>query len=136
MIIEYSSDRVPSLEQAVGLYRALAWSSAKKPVALHGALSGSHSLVTAWSEGTLVGLGNAISDGHLVVYFPHLLVHPEFQGRGIGSQLMQMLRERYATFHQQVLLADGRAPLFYEKMGFRRSGSTVPMWIYDGSDHD
>jgi GNAT superfamily N-acetyltransferase len=42
-----------------------------------------------------VGLGNAISDGHLVVYFPHLVVHPEYQGRGIGNGPMKMMMSRY-----------------------------------------
>lgn len=136
MLIQYTDARVPTVEEAVSLYRALAWSSADKPDALVAALRGSHALVTAWSNEVLVGLGNAISDGHLVVYFPHLLVRPDHQGRGIGTQLTRMLLRKYAGFHQQLLLADGRALQFYERLGFSRGGSTVPMWIYDGHDHD
>ena len=83
-----------------------------------------------------MGLANAISDGHLVVYFPHLLVHPEFQKQGIGSELMRRLVERYRHFHQLTILSDGKATRFYENIGFSRGGSTVPMWIYDGHDHD
>jgi hypothetical protein len=45
---------------------------------------GSHSLVTAWDDDRLVGLGNAISDGHLVVYYPHLLVHPDYQAEALA----------------------------------------------------
>ena len=136
MPIHFSDDRIPTLEQALGLYQSLAWSCANKPDALIGALRGSHALVTAWQDDLLVGLGNSISDGHLVVYFPHLLVHPDHQSRGIGSELTRMLLRRYAGFHQQVLLADGRAVQFYERLGFSRGGATVPMWIYDGHDHD
>src|SRR5262249_36172437 len=62
----------------VELYRANGWSSAEKPEELYSALLGSHLLVTAWDGDRLVGLGNAISDGRMVVYYPHLLVHPEF----------------------------------------------------------
>ena len=91
--------------------------------------------MTAWSGLCLVGLGNAISDGHLVVYFPHLLVHPEYQGRGIGSTLMRALMAKYQGFHQQALLADGRAIAFYQRMGFIRAGRTEPMWIFDGDEH-
>lgn len=36
------------------------------------ALRDSHSLAIARIGGNLVGLGNAISDGHLVAYYPHL----------------------------------------------------------------
>ena len=83
----------------------------------------------------LVGLGNAISDGFLVVYYPHLLIHPHFQGKGIGSNIVKILQNKYKGFHQQMLTADGEAIKFYEKCGFERAGKTVPMWIYDGNEH-
>jgi len=62
-------------------------------------------------------------------------VLPEYQGRGIGSHVMQMLMARYAGFHQQMLVADGRAIEFYTKCGFERAGKTEAMWIYAGGDH-
>ena len=82
----------------------------------------SHSLVTAWFNGRLIGLGNALSDGHLVVYYPHLIVHPDFQGKGIGKLILERFREKYGNFHQQILVADGRAIDFYEKCGFEKAG--------------
>ena len=80
-------------------------------------------------------LGNAISDGHLVVYYPHLLVHPEHQGQGIGRKMMAVLLKKYSSFHQQMLVADGKAIGFYESLGFKRAGQTEPMWIYAGGEH-
>lgn len=136
MGIHYSDDAKPTAEEVVGLYRAVEWSSANKPEALHAGLLASHSLVTAWDDELLVGLGNALSDGHLVVYFPHLVVHPKYQGQGIGTKLMDMMMTRYRGFHQQALLADGRAIAFYRKLGFTRAGSTEPLWIFDGHEHD
>jgi ribosomal protein S18 acetylase RimI-like enzyme len=136
MNISYSDNRVPSREQTIGLYRSVEWSSADKPEALMLALAGSHSLVTAWHDDALVGLANAISDGHLVAYFPHLLVDPSFQHRGIGASLIRMLLGRYAGFHQVVLLADAQSTDFYKRVGFEPGGSTVPMWIYQGHDHE
>ncbi|HEV2610533.1 MAG TPA: GNAT family N-acetyltransferase [Noviherbaspirillum sp.] len=117
------------------LYRANRWSSADKPEQLLAALSNSHSLVTARRAGRLIGLGNAISDGHLVVYYPHLLVHPEFQRQGIGGRMMSALRMRYAGFHQQMLVADGKAIGFYQSVGFHPAGRTLAMWIYAGTEH-
>ena len=133
--IRYSETRNLALEGVVALYRANKWSAAEKPKLVHQALLDSHSLVTAWDGTRLVGLGNAISDGSLVVYYSHLLVLPQFQCRGIGTRLMRMLMSRYAGFHQQVLVADGRAIDFYRKCGFERAGKTEPMWIYAGHDH-
>ena len=133
--IQFKETRDLSLESVVALYKSLEWSSAEKPEALHQALLGSHSLVTAWSGDRLVGLANALSDGHLVVYYSHLLVHPEFQGHGIGTRLMQMLMAHYQGFHQHVVIADGRAIEFFRKCGFERAGKTESMWIYAAHDH-
>jgi ribosomal protein S18 acetylase RimI-like enzyme len=133
--IQYRETRDLPLERILTLYRAHEWSSARKPELLHKALLASHSLVTAWDGSELVGLGNAISDGFLVVYYPHLLVLPKYQGRGIGTELMRRLMARYEGFHQHVLMADGRAVDFYRKCGFERAGKTEPMWIYAGHDH-
>jgi len=133
--IEFKETRELSVESVTALYQANEWSSAKKPELLHKALIASHALVTAWDGDRLVGLGNAISDGYLVVYYPHMLVHPDYQGQGIGMRLMQMLMSRYEGFHQHMLVADGRAVDFYRKCGFQRAGRTEPMWIYAGEDH-
>lgn len=122
-------------EEVVALYKANQWSSAEKPTQLTNALLNSHSLVTARLQGQLVGIGNAISDGHLVVYYPHMLVHPEHQGKGIGRSMMAALGGKYLGFHQQMLTADGDAIGFYERIGFVRAGRTVPMWVYSGTEH-
>jgi len=120
--------------EVIDLYRANGWSSADKPTELLRALRNSHSLVTARIGLKLIGIGNAISDGHLVVYYPHLLVHPDQQGQGIGKAMMERLQLRYSGFHQQMLTADGKAIEFYKQLGFSRAGQTESMWIYSGTE--
>jgi len=122
-------------EEVLALYTANNWSSAEKPTQLLAALRNSHTLVTARVSGALEGIGNAISDGHLVVYFPHLLVRPDYQGQGIGRQMMLALLAKYQGFHQLMLVADGLSLDFYRRLGFARAGQTEPMWIYAGHDH-
>lgn len=133
--ITYKDTRDLPLAGIVSLYRANGWSAAGKPQKLHRALMNSHTLVSAWDGDQLVGLGNALSDGHLVVYYSHLLVLPEYQRRGIGRRLVRELKARYRRFHQHVLLADAKSVPFYKKCGFTRAGKTQPMWIYAGHDH-
>lgn len=135
MKIEISETRTIAKEQIIELYKANKWSSADKPVELYNALMNSHSLVSAWSGHELVGIGNAISDAHLVVYYPHLLVHPNHQGKGIGQMIVAKMQDKYKKFHMQMLTADGKAIDFYQKVGFERAGETESMWIYKGNEH-
>jgi Acetyltransferases len=135
MNIKLSVNRGLNANDILQLYQANKWSAAEKPELLIKALLNSHSLVTAWDGATLVGLGNAISDGYLVVYYPHLLVLPSYQGKGVGRLIMDKMQEIYKDFHMQMLTADGKAIHFYKKNGFERAGQTEPMWIYSGGDH-
>ena len=135
MNIKISNTRDLKVKEIIELYKANDWSSSKKPIELYNALLNSHSLITAWDENKLIGLGNAISDGHLVVYYPHLLVLPNYQGKGIGKMIVDKMQEKYKNFHMQMLTADGKAINFYKKVGFKRAGETQPMWIYKGGEH-
>ena len=134
-MITFSERRDININQIIPIYKANNWSSANRPKILHQALLNSHYLVSAWDDDELIGIGNAISDGFLVVYYPHLLVHPDYQGQGIGTKLVEMLRTRYAEFHMQILVADSKTIAFYEKCGFVKAGDTKSMWIYQGNEH-
>lgn len=132
-IVFRESTDVPK-QAVLDLYRANNWSSVNKPDQLHQALLNSHALVTAWDGNVLVGLANSISDGFLVVYYPHVVVHPDYQRQGIGRRMMALLMRRYEGFHQHSVLADKGAVPFFEQCGFERSVCPA-MWIYDGDDH-
>jgi GNAT superfamily N-acetyltransferase len=135
MVVEIKETKDVSQNDVISIYKANRWSSAEKPDQLYNALLNSHSFITAWHNQKLVGLGNAISDGYLVVYYPHLIVHPDYQSMGIGKLILKKFQEKYGNFHQQILVADGKAIDFYEKCGFEKAGDTKSMWIYQGKDH-
>ena len=135
MNIEIKETKDISQSDVLEIYKANKWSSAQKPDELYNALLNSHSLLTAWDGDRLVGIGNALSDGYLVVYYPHLVIHPDYQGKGIGKSILKKFQEKYGSFHQQILVADGGAIDFYERCGFEKAGETKSMWIYNGNDH-
>jgi len=132
--VEIRDSRDIACDEIVRLYQANGWSAANKPEQLYRGLMNSSALVTARIEDRLVGLTNAITDGHLVVYYPHMLVDPDYQGSGIGQLMMQSLQARYSHMHQQVLIAYGSAVDFYSRCGFRQAGDNVPMRICDADD--
>ncbi|GAA3511549.1 GNAT family N-acetyltransferase [Aquimarina addita] len=135
MGIKISDTKDIKIEDIIALYKANQWSAAKKPQWLYKGLLNSHTLISAWDKERLVGIGNAISDGFLVVYYPHLLVHPDYQGKGIGQLIAGEMQKIYSDFHMQMLTADGNAIDFYKKNGFEIAGDTIPMWIYNGDEH-
>jgi len=135
MSIQISETRNINIEDILELYKANEWSSVNKPDQLYNGLLNSETLITAWDNKKLVGLGKAISDGYLTVYYPHLLILPDYQGKGIGKMIFDKMQEKYRDFHMQMLTADGKAIDFYKKNGFVRAGNTEPMWIYSGNEH-
>ena len=135
MELEVSLEDDIETDEVIELYKANGWSSAEKPKKLIPALKNSDALVTARISERLVGIGSAISDGSLVVYCPHMLVHPDYKSKGVGRAMMELLQQKYSSFHQQMLTADVDAVGFYKSLGFERAGKTVPMWIYAGNEH-
>lgn len=90
-------------------------------------LRGSYCVVIARDEqsGRLVGFVNAISDGELTAHIPLLEVVPEFQGRGIGSELMRRMLARLAVLPMVDLTCDPELVPYYEGFGMRQVSGMV-----------
>jgi GNAT superfamily N-acetyltransferase len=126
MITYTDNPDIPS-GKLLPLYQANDWSAAQRPVELTKGIANSATVIAAWDGELLVGLGNAITDGHLVVYFPHLLVHPDYHRQGIGTEIVRRLRAAYEGFHQQILVAEHTAIEFYGTCDFVKAGKRIPM---------
>lgn len=116
-----------AVDKIIALYRANGWSAAEKPEQLYKGLLNSSALISAWDGVELLGLANAITDNHLVVYYPHMLIRPDRQGEGVGQLIMQEMQRRYGHLHQQVLIAYDSAVEFYEKCDFTVADDCQPM---------
>ena len=81
-------------------------------------LRGSHAVELALDEDTVVGFATATSDGVLSAYIPLLEVLPEYQGQGIGSELIQRLLMRLDGLYMIDLARDASLESFYERLGF------------------
>lgn len=135
MPIQFSERKDLDLSDILPLYEANNWGAANRPKELQAALRNSQHLITAWDGAHLVGLGNAISDGYLVVYYPHLLVHPDYHKKGIGSAILARLKYYYEGFHMQILVAQETAIEFYEAQGFEHADNNQAMWIHTSEEH-
>lgn len=111
------------------LFLSVEWESGNHPNELIQAIKGSHSIVAAWDGDKLVGLVNALSDDVLTVYFHYMLIHPSYQGEGIGRKMMDIMLERYRGCKTKVLISYQSAVGFYHKCGFSKEDGATPMFI-------
>jgi len=72
-----------------------------------------------WNEGELIGAGRAITDGVRYSVIFDVVLLPEYQGRGIGKQIMCFLAERSKT-PSILLYAVPEREGFYTKLGYRK----------------
>lgn len=79
-------------------------------------------VVSAWDGAVLVGAARVISDGIAVALVQHLGVHPAYQGRGIGGDLLRRCLDRYGHATLVALVDDPADAGFYARFGFRTSG--------------
>jgi len=118
-MIKYSNNEIPKEADIEFLYSACKWWHAKIPQRMIRALKGAWRYVTAWDDDELVGLIYAISDGELYAYITHVLVHPQYRRRGIGTGLMHRLIKDTEKFENIVIIAaTPEARQFYETVGF------------------
>jgi ribosomal protein S18 acetylase RimI-like enzyme len=94
------------------------------------ALRGSRHVVLAREQetGNVVGFVTAIGDGVLSAYLPLLEVLPDYQGRGIGTELVRRMIELLEGTYMVDLSCDEALVPFYERFGMRR---TVAMALRD-----
>src|SRR5690349_8398961 len=70
-------------------------------------------------QGRLVGAGRALADGIDCSYLCDIVIHPEYQGRGLGKAVVEKLTELSAGHRKIILYANPGKEGFYRKLGFR-----------------
>lgn len=96
-------------------------------------------LVAARENNRIVGMGRVLFDFGYTAYLGDVIVRPEYQGKGIGTQIVTLLMEKTmnaAEGGEQIMFILGAAKgkeAFYKRFGFKErpndfSGSGMTMW--------
>ena len=98
------------------------WPSPPSPERHLELLRGSEHIVLAHESesGRIVGFVSVVGDGVLAAYIPLLEVLPEFQGRGIGTELVQRALELVGDRYMVDVLCEEGLVTFYERFGMLR----------------
>ena len=110
-----------SLEEYLTLREKVGWKKLTDKQAAHALANCLYKVKAVDADGQVVGMGRVVGDGAVVCYIQDLIVIPQVQAQGIGSQIIQKLkayveslREEGSTMMLCLMCAKGREP-FYEK---------------------
>ena len=121
-MIGYKKEDAVSFEEIFPLYEAVGWTNyTTNPTMLKNALEHSLFLISARDEeGNLIGFLRAVGDGFSIVYIQDIIVLPEYQRQGIGTQLLRQTLEYFKEVYQMILTTDSelKTLAFYESNGF------------------
>lgn len=100
----------------------------KDPADLKVAFSNSMFRCFVYDAGRLVAVGRALADGRDCSYICDVAVHPGYQGRGLGKEVVAKLVD-LSKDHKKIILyaAPGKEP-FYRKLGFKRMATAMAIF--------
>lgn len=103
------------------------WNESPDPEKLLLILNNSEYMILAIDDesGKVIGFINAISDGVLSAYIPLLEVLPEYQGRGIGSELVKRMLDKLKDHYMIDVVCDESVQKFYEKFGLKKYSAMI-----------
>lgn len=128
MEITYTEERNFTPQQVAELFLTVRWVVGKYPDRLYKALMNSSRMISVWDGNCLVGLIRVMDDSKLVCFINYVLVHPDYHGRGIAGQLLEMVKEAYKSYlYINVMIGDSANAPFYEKHGFKAKEISLPM---------
>lgn len=120
------------LYQLQALFQLAAfWASDRTLEDLAIAISNSDPVITVWDRNQTIGFARATSDGIYRAVIWDVVIHPDYQGAGLGRKLVQtVLSHAKICQVERVYLMTTHQQSFYEKIGFELNGSTT-MVLYN-----
>jgi len=100
----------------------------KKPDDLKNAFSNSMFKCFVFSSGTLVGVGRALADGIDCSYICDIAVIPDYQGTGLGKQIIEKLILLSKGHKKIILYSVPGKESFYKRFGFKRMSTAMAIF--------
>lgn len=127
--ITYTADpsKVDWLE-LVAIFRRTALGD-REPVRLRKIFEQSTVCCFGWNGGELIGAGRAISDRISYAAIFDVAVAPEYQGRGVGTEIMRRLMKDAEAPNVILHSVPGKEG-FYAKLGFRKMKTAMARFAF------
>ncbi len=124
--------RKPTVEEHRRLSESVGWADAFWWEAMPASLAGSTCGVVVHQDGgELVGMGRVVGDGAFYFYIQDVVVHPDYQGCGVGrtivDELVDQIRQQAPGHCFVGLFATPAAETLYRKLGWGEQ-EMLGMW--------
>jgi ribosomal protein S18 acetylase RimI-like enzyme len=100
----------------------------KKPKDLEKAFSNSIYKCFVYESEKIVGVGRALADGIDCSYICDVAVLPDYQGLGIGKDIVSKLVELSKGHRKIILYSNPGKESFYKKLGFKRMSTAMAIF--------
>lgn len=120
-------------KQLLELFQIAAfWAQSRKIEDLEVAIANSEPAISVWDGDRLIGFARATSDGVYRATIWDVIIHPDYQGAGLGRKLVETLisHPRLSRVERVYLLTTYQQG-FYARMGFEYSNPSTTMVLYN-----
>lgn len=116
-----------NLQQLQALFQVAAfWAKDRRVEDLAIAVANSDPVVTVWECDRMIGFARATSDGIYRATIWDVVIHPDYQGAGLGRKLVQtVLSHPKINQVERVYLMTTHQQSFYQRIGFECNSSTT-----------
>ncbi len=131
--IQFCSDKSKiDLQQLQYLFNVTAfWAKERTLEDLSIAIANSNPVVSVWDGNRLIGCGRATSDGVYRATIWDVVIHPDYQGLGLGRKLVETLISHPLLSHvERIYLMTTHQQKFYQRIGFEENKTTT-MVLYN-----
>ncbi|MBE6500288.1 MAG: GNAT family N-acetyltransferase [Methanobrevibacter thaueri] len=128
-MISYKNTHNFTKKQLEELFLSVDWSSGHFAEKLVIAMKNFKTVFSAWDGDKLVGMICVMDDGIMTAYVHYLLVHPDYQDKGIGHELVEKVKKYYEDYLRIVVVAYDDELNFYENCGFEKADDASAMFI-------
>ncbi|MBD2138418.1 GNAT family N-acetyltransferase [Anabaena sp. FACHB-1237] len=131
------SDGKIDLYQLQELFNITAfWAKERSIEDLAIAIANSEPVISVWDKERLIGFARATSDGIYRATIWDVVIHPQYQGNGLGTKLVEtVLSHPRVQKVERVYLMTTHQQEFYKKIGFEVNHTTT-MVVYNQSELD
>jgi ribosomal protein S18 acetylase RimI-like enzyme len=114
-------------DELVELYR-IAPLGDKNPEDLKLTFSNSRFKCFAFDDHKMIGVGRALADGRDCSYICDVAIHPDYQGLGLGKQIIQSLIDQSHGHKKIILYSNPGKEGFYQKLGFKKMNTAMAIF--------